>query len=477
MIMPSCALVVVPLILLAVIWLVSKVLWMTRIAVVLFWCQTLVLSLVLSAILTGSQPQLILSNDFRIDRLGSLFAILSQVIVASSMTHAHLFFRFDKQQEDSGIRDVRVFYSCVTLLMVAMTAVFFCNNLGVMWICIEATTLCSAPLVLFHKNKHSLEATWKYLMVCGVGIAFALLGTMFLVASSQHGAIKDGSLLCTDLMINAPLLQYPLLKLGFLFCLLGYGTKAGMFPLHGWLPDAYSEAPAPASALLSAGLSNCSLFAIWRISEIVYQSGHRDLSQTIDLWSGVTSIFFASIFLIRQHGIKRLLAYSSIESVGLMLAAIGLHSGTLFFILALNLGAAKAALFLLSGNIIQAGGTKNLNEISGVMTTNPYWSGLFLLAVCALTGAPPFGAFAAEWQMLSSLAHLQQWFPFCIILASFALSFLAITMHAGKIVSGTARKQVITLPPVASSIIPACFVILTLLLGLTALPTLFGGPT
>jgi len=472
MILPSFALIVVPVILLIVIWSVSKVLWITRFTAILLWLQTLVLILVLSSVLTGAQFQSVLSNDFSIDRLGALFAVLSQVIVASAMTHAPLFFSCEKQQEVSSIRDVRVFYSCVTLLMASMTAVFFCNNLGMMWICIEATTLCSAPLVLFHKNKHSLEATWKYLMVCGVGIAFALLGTMFLVASSQHGAIKDGSLLCTDLMNNATELHYPLLKLGYLFCLLGYGTKAGMFPLHGWLPDAYAEAPAPASALLSAGLLNCSLFAIWRISEIVHQSGHGDFSQTIGVWSGVTSIFFASIFLIRQHGIKRLLAYSSIESVGLMLTAIGLHSGTLFFILALNLGAAKAALFLLAGNIVQAGGSKNLSEISGVMTINPYWSSLFLLAVFALTGVPPFGAFAAEWQMLSSLAQLQQWFPFCIILASFALSFLAITMHAGKIVSGTPRKQVMTLPPIASSIVPACFVILTLLFGLTAIPKL-----
>jgi hydrogenase-4 component F len=470
--MPTFTLIVVPLILLTMIWLVSKVFWMTRIAAIFFWLQTVILSMELSSVITGSQSQLILSNDFCIDRLGALFAVLSQVIVASSMTHAHLFFRFDKHSEGSDTKGVRIFYSCVTLLMVAMTAVFFCNNLGAMWICIEATTLCSAPLVLFHKSKHSLEATWKYLMVCGVGIAFALLGIMFLVASSQHGAIKDGSLLCTDLMKNATQLQYPLLKLGYLFCLLGYGTKAGMFPLHGWLPDAYSEAPAPASALLSAGLLNCSLFAIWRVSEIVFQSGHKDLSQTIGIWSGVTSIFFASIFLIRQHGIKRLLAYSSIESVGLMLAAIGLHSGALFFILALNLGAAKAALFLLAGNIVQTSGTKNLSEISGVMTMNPYWSGLLLLAVFALTGAPPFGAFAAEWQMLVSLAQLHQWFPFCIILASFALSFLAITMHTGKIVSGTPREQVMTLPPITSSLIPACFVLLTLLCGLTALPKL-----
>jgi hydrogenase-4 component F len=458
--------------LLALIWSVSKVLWLTRVAAIIFWVQTVVLTAALSPVLTDSQPQLILSNDFSIDRLGSMFVVLSQIIVASSMTHAHLFFRFEKQQGFSDIRGIRIFYSCATVLMVAMTAVFFCNNLGAMWICIEATTLCSAPLLLFHKSKHSLEAAWKYLMVCGVGIAFALLGTMFLVASSQHGAIKDGSLLWTDLMNSATQLQYPLLKLGYLFCLLGYGTKAGMFPLHGWLPDAYSEAPAPASALLSAGLLNCSLFAIWRVSEIVFQSGHGGLSQSIGIWSGVTSIFFASIFLIRQHGIKRLLAYSSIESVGLMLAAIGLHSGPLLFLLALNLGAAKAALFLLFGNIVQATGTKNLSEISGVMTINPYWSGLLLLAVFALTGAPPFGSFAAEWQVLASLAKLHQWFPFCITLASFALSFLAITMHTGKIVSGTPREQAMTLPPISSSIIPACFVIVTLLCGLTALPKL-----
>ncbi|HEY9758196.1 MAG TPA: proton-conducting transporter membrane subunit [Oculatellaceae cyanobacterium] len=464
------SLLAVPALLLIVIWLVRADRLMTILAAGLFWVQTVVIASQLMPLLTGAESQLILLKDFSIDRLGSMFVVLTQIVVACSMTHAHIFFKFEKDHEPGDSVNLRFFYSWATLLMPAMTAVFFCNNLGIMWICIEATTLCSAPLVYFHKDKHSLEAAWKYLMICGVGIAFALFGTMFIVASSQQGAIEAGSLNLDDLMKNAGQLQYPLLRLGYLFCLLGYGTKAGMFPLHGWLPDAYSEAPAPASALLSGGLLNCSLFAIWRISELVNASGHPALPQTIGIWSGVISVLFASVFLIRQHGIKRLFAYSSIENVGLMLTAIGLNSGNLFFILALNLSAAKVALFLLAGNIVQATGTKSLNEIRGVMATNPYWAVFLMLAVFAITGAPPFGAFIAEWQLLLKICQLQQWTSFCILLGALALSFLAITMHFGKIVAGRPRKRVLKLPAFGSSVVPACLVLLTLVCGLTALP-------
>jgi hydrogenase-4 component F len=466
---PTVCFLVVPMLLLAVIWLVRNDRTMTFLAAVLFWTQTIVLIFQLFPLLVGSQSELTLFNkDFSIDRLGSFFVVLTQVVVASAMTHAHIFFQY----EPSDSRNLRFFYSWATLLMPAMTAVFFCNNLGFMWISIETTTLCSAPLVYFHKDKHALEATWKYLMICGVGIAFALFGTMFILASSQHGTVTTGSLNLSELLMNATNLQYPLLRLGYLFCLLGYGTKAGMFPLHGWLPDAYSEAPAPASALLSGGLLNCSLFAIWRISGLVTASGHEVLSQTVGIWAGVISVFFASVFLIRQHGIKRLFAYSSIENVGLMLTAIGLNSGTLFFVLALNFSAAKVALFLLSGNIVQATGTKALAEIKGVMANNPLWSIILMLAVFAITGAPPFGAFVAEWQLLLQISQLHKWTVLCVLLISLAVAFLAITMHFSKVISGRAHQPVVKLPPISSSLVPACLVLLTLICGLTVIPKL-----
>lgn len=460
----------VPLVLMAAVWLVRNDRWMMLIAAVLFWLQAGIITANLLPVAVGIQPQLIVSNDFWTDRLGSMFAILTQVVVASSMTHAFIFFQYDDPDDPRDGRRLRFFYSCATLFMLAMTSVFFSNNLGLMWISVEATTLCSAPLVYFHRGKHALEATWKYLIICSVGIAFALFGTMFLFASSQHGAVAGGSLRLSDLLNNAGHLHYALLKLGYLFCLLGYGTKAGIFPLHSWLPDAHAEAPAPASAMLSGGLLNCALFAIWRISQVVNASGHSALPQIVEVSAGVITVFFASVFLIRQHGIKRLLAYSSIENVGLILTAIGLNSAPLFFILALNHSAAKVALFLLSGNIVQANGTKSLSEIRGLLTTSPHWTVLFILAAFAVTGTPPFGAFIAEWQLLAQVSQNNLWLVFMVLLGALALSFLSIMMHIGKVVCGKPREQAVLLPAVSSSLVPACLVLLTLICGLTVIP-------
>lgn len=463
-------LIATPLMLLLCIWLCRKTQIMTKLAALLFWVQVLIVTYVLSPALLGHSPALSISADFTIDRIGALFVVLTQIVVASSMTHAHLYFQQDGAHAPEKQNSLRGFYTCATLLLVAMTGVFFCNSLGFLWVSVEGTTLCSAPLVFYHRNKHALEAAWKYLMICSVGIAFALFGTMFIFASSQHGAVSGGSLNLLDLQSNAPLLQYPLLRLGFLFCLLGYGTKAGVFPLHSWLPDAYAEAPAPASAMLAGGLGNCALFAIWRISQVVNASGHESLTRNAAISAGVLTVLVASIFLIRQHSIKRLFAYSSIENVGLMLTAIGLGSGPLFFLLALNLSATKVALFLVSGNIIQVTGTKSINDIRGLMAINPYWSGLLLLGAFAVTGAPPFGAFAAELILLAAVTQLHMWTVLAVLLVALAVSFLSVIMHVGCMLCGTPKDHAISLPSVGSSIIPAALILITLLCGVTALP-------
>ncbi len=471
---PLIQLLAVPLTLIVLVWLVKNTRALTLLAAFMFWAQAALVTHFLFPVLSGQSQTLTLLDDFSVDRLAALFALLTQVVVAGSMTHAHIFFQHEGAHSREDRQQMRIFYTCTTLFLVAMTSVFFCNNLGFLWISVEATTLCSAPLVYFNRTKHSLEAAWKYLMICSVGIAFALFGTMFIFASGQHGALPHGSLNLNELISHATLLQYPLLKIGFLFCLLGYGTKAGIFPLHSWLPDAHSEAPAPASAMLSGGLLNCALFAIWRISEVMIAAGHQALVHEIVINAGILTVLVASLFLIRQHGIKRLFAYSSIENVGLMLTAIGLGSGPLFFILALNHSAAKVALFLLSGNIIQATGTKELSQIRGLLLINPYWTVIFVLGAFAVTGAPPFGAFVAEWQLLVNITALNLWPAMIVILLALTLSFISVTMHVGKLVCGTPpNKQGTNLPPLRSSLVPAALILLTLLCGITAIPSFF----
>lgn len=416
--------------------------------------------------------EIFLSPDFILSRIGALFILLTGFVVACSLTHAVAFFeREQANSTESNARSEKMFYLSAALLLLSMTFVFLCDNLGFLWISIEGTTLSSATLVYFSRTKHALEATWKYLIICSVGIAFALFGTILIFASSQHCTIlSEGSLSLVALTKNATQLQYPLLRLGYIFCLLGYGTKAGIFPLHSWLPDAYSEAPAPASAMLSGALVNCALYSIWKISQMVGAAHQGSVATTLPSVLGAVTVVAASLFLVHQHGIKRLWAYSSIENVGLMLVAIGLGSGSLFYLQALNHSVSKTALFLLSGNIIQATGTKRLSEIKGILTTSPAWGILFALAALSVTGAPPFGAFISEWMILTASSDARMWWIVGALTFGLALSFIAVSVHVAKILLGTPKKQTAAFSPIASSVIPAILISLTMAAGLTAFP-------
>ncbi len=437
----------------------------------LFWCQLFAIAFVCFPVLSGTTEKMILTPDFSADRLSALFLMLTAFVCACSLSHADSFFQ--KEQLISTTYKPyheRIFYACAALFYLAMIFVFICDNLGLLWVSTEATTLSSAALVYFSRTKHALEATWKYLIICSVGIAFALLGTVLIFASSQHGALANGSLNLHELMENANLLQYPLLKLGYIFCLVGYGTKAGIFPLHSWLPDAHSEAPAPASAMLSGSLLNCALFAIWRLSQLVACTNHETLACTLPLSLGAITALAASLFLVHQHGIKRLWAYSSVENVGIMLVAIALGSGPLFFLQALNHSISKVALFLLAGNVIQATGTKRLSDIKGVLSTSPAWGVLLAVAAFAVTGAPPFGAFVSEWLIMTRCADQGYWLVVAVLIVALALSFVAVCIHVCGILFGTPKQQTAAFRPFATSLVPALLVACAIAGGITTLP-------
>ena len=395
--------------------------------------------------------------------------LLTACVVACATTHAHQFFQKELQGKLRPLpTHIRLFYACSALFGAAMTTVLLCDNLGYLWISVEATTLLSAPLVYFNRTRHSLEATWKYLIICSVGIAFALLGTILIFSSSQHTSTAEGTLSLQSLIQLAPQLHYPLFKLGFIFSFLGYGTKAGIFPLHSWLPDAHSEAPAPASAMLSGALLNTALFAIWRLCQID-AACHAGTSFALNLclWAGTITVVAASLFLVRQHGLKRLWAYSSIENVGIMLVAIGLASPGLFFLQAVNHSFAKVALFLVSGNIIQTTGGKTLSDLRGVLRFSPAWGILLALAACAVTGVPPFGAFISEWLILTTSAASNQWLVILLLLAGISLSFIAVSIHVSRILLGNPIHVPECKVSLASSLIPSVLIGVLIVLGIT----------
>ena len=426
---------------------------------------------------TGT-PVITISADFYLYKLDAAFMILTGCVAACALTHGHIFFEHEAASaKPPSESSVRINYGWAIYFILAMYVVYLCKNLGYLWIAVESTTLLSAPLVYFSQTKHALEATWKYLIICSVGISFALLGTLFIFASGQHGAMPGsaGSLRISDLIAAAPKLDFKLLRFGFIFCLLGYGTKAGMFPLHSWLPDAHSEAPAPSSALLSGSLLNCALFSIWQISSIVTASNHAQLTNDTTLWLGTATVVAASLFLIRQYALKRLFAYSSIENVGVMLVAIGLNSGPLFFLQALNHSIAKVSLFLLSGNIVQASGKKNLSQQSGLMASAPCWAVLMAMACFASTGAPPFGTFLSEWLILMKTIDMHYYVNTGLLLISLTLSFIVICMHVGKVILGGPNPNFDYFRPIATSAIPALLILCSLFLGLTSHPLSWSG--
>jgi hydrogenase-4 component F len=289
----------------------------------------------------------------------------------------------------------------------------------------------------------------------------------------------EGSLSVAQLTAHARLLPHGLMRLGFVFALLGYGTKAGLFPLHSWLPDAHSEAPAPASAMLSGALLNCALVALWRLRGLMVAAGEGDFVQVTLLPMGVLTVLAASLFLLKQRDLKRMLAYSSMENVGLMAAAIALGTGAGFGLQAVNHSLVKVALFLLAGNLLQQYGTKRIRDIRGVLSAQPAQAALLLAGVIAVVGTPPFGSFLAEWQILSVAADARHIATVIVLCIALAVAFIAISVQAAAILFGNpspAPKEEWATPKAPAfslAAIPGLLVMASLLLGVLLPPAVF----
>ncbi len=461
-------------VILAIFSYVNPIIAFTRkITAAAYWVEALIIGCIFWPILMGQTQGLVINENFRIDRLAVCFLLLTAFVFAAALTHADFLFGQEETDEHGTLKSVRLktFYLCINLFFLSMCSIFVSNNLGCLWMSIEATTLSSAPLVYFERTKNALEATWKYLIVCSVGIALALLGTVFIFAASQHGHLEQGTLIITDLISQADKLDYPLMRFGFILCLLGYGTKAGIFPLHSWLPDAHSEAPAPASAILSGALLNGALFGIWRITQIIMGSHFHNQIMQILLGMGAITVLAAALFLIRQHGFKRMWAYSSIENVGIMLVAIGLGSAALFFLQAINHSIVKVALFLLSGNIVHAGGSKKLYNLHGILKSCPAWGCLLTLGLFAITGAPPFGTFLSKISILAVLADRGSWILIGILLFATSLAFMSLSVHVGRVLFGGAKTDFQAFKVFQTSVVPIILLCCSVILGLVIFPS------
>jgi hydrogenase-4 component F len=298
------------------------------------------------------------------------------------------------------LRGARLYGVLVPLFLAAMVLAVLAANLGVLWAAVEATTVVTAFLVGHRRTRASLEATWKYVIICSVGIALAYLGTVLVYFASQHTeAGGHGSLEWAVLAERAGSLDPGVMRVAFALLVLGFGTKAGLVPLHSWLPDAHSQAPAPVSALMSGVLLSVAAYAMLRYHVIVAVTLDPEFVRTLLLVVGFASLAVATSLLIAQRDYKRLLAYSSIEHMALV--TIGMAIGTRAAIAAILLhilghGLAKAVLFCGSGQILILEGTTRIEDVKGLLARYPALAGVFALGLAALLGLPPFSLFASE---------------------------------------------------------------------------------
>ena len=336
-----------------------------------------------------------------------------------------------------GDRPNRFFVMAMLGFLSATSLVVLAHHLGLMWVAMEATTLITAPLIYFNHNVKSLEATWKYLLICSVGIALALLGSFFLAYASITNGLPP-SLLFEDLVRMAPQLSRPWLHAAFALLLVGYGTKMGLAPMHTWKPDAYGEAPGIVGALLAGGLSNCGFLAILRVLRISQAGGDGVYAHEAMVVIGLVSMAFAAVFMVRQRDIKRMLAYSSVEHMGILVLGVGLGGEAIYGALlhVVNNAATKGVMFLAAANIHRVYGSKHIADIKGVLHRLPITGALFFAGFFAMTGSPPFGPFRSMFTILGQMMKSERYGVAALFLGLLTVIFIGMGASVLAIVQG-----------------------------------------
>jgi hydrogenase-4 component F len=318
------------------------------------------------------------------------------------------------------------------------------DNIALMWIAIEGSTLSAALLINFERTKTALEAGWKFIILSFVGIALALFGTVLVYYASEHVlGVRMEALQWSVLYKVASELNPTALELAFIFVVIGYGTKAGIAPMHTWLPDAHAEAPAPVSALLSGVMLNLALYAILRLKSIVDQAVGTNFTGPILLGLGLLSIATAAIFMLIQHDYKRLFAYSSIEHIGIVLVGFGVGgSAGVFggFFHMINHSLAKSTVFYASGTVLLRRGSKEIERVTGLLRQMPLIGGAMLLAALSLAGMPPFGLFISEVLIATGAYDERPWIAY-IFLGLLVVAFSAMVYQVFRMVLGEAEGK------------------------------------
>ena len=376
--------------------------------------------------------------------MDALSGYIMAIVIFLSLASALYSISYLEHELETGLTDfrgVRRYYGLLHLFIFTMLIVTMANNLAIMWIGIEATTIVSALLIGlgFHKRPLAVEAAWKYIVLCTVGITFALLGTFITYYASTAVMGTEGALNWTVLKTVAPRLSPETMKLAFIFVLVGYGTKAGLAPVHNWLPDAHSQAPSPISALLSGILLNTAFYGIMRFVSIVEPSTGSAFTGNLLVIFGLISVGIAAVFILVQENFKRLLAYSSIEHMGIISLGIGIGGpigvyGALLHIL--NHALSKPLMFFASGKIQSRFGSQNIASVKGVLTSMPLLGTLTLIGALSLAGTPPFNIFVSEFTVLKAGVDREMWLLVALFLLFVVIVFYGVLSGFGKMLFG-----------------------------------------
>src|SRR6202795_2674953 len=418
-------------------------------------------------------PMLVGHEQFFVDSFNVFLVALTAFVGFTTSIFSRPYMRIERDHGRLTPGRLRLYHSMFQLFNFTMLLALLTNNMGILWVALEAATLTTVLLVSLYRTPASLEAAWKYFILCGVGLAQALFGTILLYFAAEKllGA-EGGALLWTHLHAVRDQLEPTVLSLAFVFLLVGFGTKVGLVPLHNWLPDAHAEGPTPVSAVLSGLLLNVALYAVVRSKVLVDGALGRNFSGGLMMGFGLLSVGVAAFFLSRQRDIKRMFAYSSVEHMGIMTFAFGMGGPVAAFAGLLHMtvhSLTKSAIFFTVGHASQKTGTQNMEEIRGLIETNPTIGWGLAIGTFAILGIPPFGVFTSEFMVLTTAMQEHSWAtPF--LLVALGVAFAAIFGKVQPMVFGETTSRRLPHPP---ALIPVfAHLALVLMLGLYIPPYL-----
>ena len=417
---------------------------------VLFSLATLLASCVMTAQVIADGPFLVWDEQFFIDPLNVFLVTLTAFVGMTTSIFSRPYMRVEQDHGKMTAPRMRLYHSMYQLFSFTMLLGFTTNNLGIVWVAMEAATLTTVLLVSVYRTPSSLEAAWKYFILCGVGIAQALFGTIlvYMAADKVLGA-EHATLLWTHLSNIKGDLDATIMSLAFVFLLIGYGTKIGLVPMHSWLPDAHAEGPTPVSAVLSGLLLNVAMYAVIRCKVLTDGSVGTPVAGQLMMGFGLLSVVVAAFFLSRQKDVKRMFSYSSIEHMGLITFAFGMGGPVASFAGLLHMtvhSLVKSAIFFTVGHATQTAGTQLMSEIRGLIKVNPTVGWGLMLGAMAIVGMPPFGVFASEFLILTTAMREQSWAaPFLFL--GLGVAFASMLLRVLPMVFGDTRLRPLAHPP------------------------------